>query len=54
MVKDFFTEWEVADILQIDEDSAFELLEGVIEFEADEMYVLAQRAGIPVERLMGY
>ena len=52
MIKDYFTAGDVAEILNIDEISAEEMLDGVIEFEAEEVYLLAQAAGISIEEIL--
>ena len=52
MVIDYFTAKDVAKILNIDEISAKEMLDGVIEFEAAEVYLLAQAAGISVDEIL--
>lgn len=52
MVKDYFTAKDVAQILDIYECSAQELLDGVIAFEPDELLILANAAEVTVERLI--
>ena len=52
MVKDYFTVKEVAEIFNIYEVSAEELLNGIIEFEPEELFVLAKAAGVSVEQLV--
>ena len=52
MVKDYFTAKDAAEILNIDEISEKEMLDGVTEFEAAEVYLLAQAAGIGAEEIL--
>jgi len=52
MLKNRFTAKEVAEILDIYEVSAQELLDGIIEWEADELFKLANVAGLTVEQLL--
>ena len=52
MFKNRFTVKEIAEILDIYEVSAQELLDGTIEWEADELLKLARVAGLTVEQLL--
>lgn len=52
MVKDFLTVKDVARILNIYDVSARELLDGVIAFEAGELFELSQGSGVTVAKLL--
>jgi len=52
MLDNFFNTQEVAEILEIHEVSAKELMDGKIEFESDELYALAKYKGTTVQKLI--
>lgn len=52
MIKDHFTVNEIAEILEIYESSAAELLAGSIEFEPDELLELARYKGLRMDELI--
>ena len=52
MVKDYFTAKDVAEIFDIYEISAEELINGVIDFEPEELLLLANIAGISLDELL--
>jgi hypothetical protein len=52
MVRDFFSVKEAADVLGIYEISAKELLDGTIDFESDELFMLANSAGVSLMELL--
>jgi hypothetical protein len=52
VVRDFFSIKEAADVLGIYEVSAKELLDGTIDFEPDELFVLASSAGVSLTELL--
>lgn len=52
MIKDYYTAKEIADILDIYEVSAEELLAGMLEFEPDELLDLARAKNISLEELL--
>lgn len=51
MINEFFTVEEVAEILDVYEISARELLEGIIRFTRGELETLAKSKNLPVEAL---
>jgi hypothetical protein len=52
VVRDYFSIKEAADVLGIYEVSAKELLDGTIDFEPDELFVLANSAGVTLAELL--
>lgn len=52
MIKDYVTMQELVEILDIEEVSAYELLDGVVDLEADELLILAHHTKVSVEQLL--
>lgn len=52
MLKDYITVEELAEVLEIDKISAVEVLDGIIQLEADELLTLAEHIGVMVDNLL--